>query len=86
MSEVLGTISFAAAGTRTFAIPTGGRIKGIYSPTAAVSISWIFNDTTAKLVDNVTEWEPTWPLEPAATSYLEIVATAATEVAIRYEI
>ncbi len=86
MPEVLGTISFAAAGTRTFAVPNGGHIKGIYSPAAAISVSWIFNDTTAKLVDNVTEWEPTWPLEPAATSYLEITAAAATEVAIRYEI
>ena len=86
MEEHLATLDLTAAGTYKFSIPKGGNIRGVYSD-VAVTIGYEDNGTIGTLRRNVTDWEPQGAgFMPAPIAYLVITATAASKVAIRYEL
>lgn len=83
--EHLANIAITSAGLVKFAIPKNGTIRGVYSD-VAITIGYDDNGSVGTLKRSVLEWEPNGGFKPAPIAYLVLTATAAANVAIRYEV
>lgn len=83
MAEYMVKVKIAGAGT--YRVGINGAIKGVYSPTSAISIAWDYNGEVGTIANGVNVWEPSTAFDAGKISKLVITATAATDVVIRME-